>query len=155
RLRPTAAHRDDCDGTRRRARSARTVCGIAGCFQLPDGSFLARAMSDLLAHRGPDGHGFYDYETDGVTCSLAHRRLSIIDLTQGGSQPFTKDGLTLTYNGELYNYRELRAELSARGVQFRSASDTEVVLEAWRHYGSAALARFRGMFAFAVFDESA
>jgi asparagine synthase (glutamine-hydrolysing) len=114
---------------------------------------LARAMGDLLAHRGPDGFGVYDFDTPAVRCSLAHRRLSIIDLSDAGSQPFTKDGLALVYNGELYNYRELRAELVAAGVEFRSASDTEVVLEAWRRFGARALTRFRGMFAFALFDE--
>src|SRR5437660_1210224 len=97
------------------------MCGIAGCYQRADGSQLARAMAALLAHRGPDGHGCYDYESGGVTCSLAHRRLSIIDLSDAGSQPFSKDGLTLSYNGELYNYRELRAELVKLGVAFRSA----------------------------------
>jgi asparagine synthase (glutamine-hydrolysing) len=129
------------------------MCGIAGCYQHADGPALARAMADRLAHRGPDGHGFYDHETDAVRCSLAHRRLSIIDLSDAGSQPFEKDGLALTYNGELYNYKELRAELAALGVGFRSACDTEVVLEAWRVWGAGALERFRGMFAFALFDE--
>jgi asparagine synthase (glutamine-hydrolysing) len=129
------------------------MCGIAGCYQRSDGSLLARAMADRLAHRGPDGYGFYDYESDAAVCSLAHRRLSIIDLSDAGSQPFEKDGLTLTYNGELYNYRQLRAELVALGVTFRSACDTEVVLEAWRVWGPRALERFRGMFAFALFDE--
>jgi asparagine synthase (glutamine-hydrolysing) len=129
------------------------MCGIAGCYQRDDGPALARAMSELIAHRGPDADGAYDYETPGVRCTLAHRRLSIIDLSDAGRQPFSKDGLTLVYNGELYNYRELRAELVAAGVHFRSASDTEVVLEAWRRYGADALSRFRGMFAFAIFDE--
>ncbi len=110
-------------------------------------------MSDLLAHRGPDAAGCFDHVQPALRCSLAHRRLSIIDLSDAGRQPFTKDGLTITYNGELYNYRELRAELAARGVVFRSHSDTEVVLEAWRHLGPNALRRFRGMFAFALFDE--
>jgi len=129
------------------------MCGIAGCYQRDDGVAVARAMADRLAHRGPDGHGLFNYESPGVRCTLAHRRLSIIDLSDAGSQPFTKNGLTIVYNGELYNYRELRAELASAGVTFRSACDTEVVLEAWRRYGPAALARFRGMFAFAVFDE--
>jgi asparagine synthase (glutamine-hydrolysing) len=129
------------------------MCGIAGCYQREDGAQLARAMADALAHRGPDAHGAYDYDADGVRCTLTHRRLSIIDLSEAGTQPFTKDGLVLVYNGELYNYRELRAELAAHGVQFRTATDTEVVLEAWRYWGADALTRFRGMFAFALFDE--
>ena len=84
---------------------------------------------------------------------LGHRRLSIIDLSSAADQPLTKHGLTLVYNGELYNYRALRAELVSRGVRFVTKSDTEVVLEAWRAWGPEALRRFRGMFAFALFDE--
>src|SRR5262249_46149558 len=83
---------------------------------------------------------------------LAHRRLSIIDLSHG-QQPLVKSGLALSYNGELYNYRALRAELASRGVTFRTNSDTEVVLEAWREWGPRCLPKFRGMFAFAIFDE--
>src|SRR4051794_17336597 len=126
------------------------MCGIAGCYQREDGAVLARTMADLLAHRGPDAHGAYDYEAENIRCTLTHRRLSIIDLSEAGTQPLTKDGLSLVYNGELYNYRALRAELAAAGVRFRTATDTEVVLEAWRHFGAAALNRFRGMFAFAL-----
>ncbi len=129
------------------------MCGIAGCYQQPDGERLASMMSATLAHRGPDDDGLYCFTDARVEVHLAHRRLSIIDLSTAARQPFSKDGLTLCYNGEVYNYRELRAELARRGVQFRSSSDTEVVLEAWRHWGSSALERFRGMFAFALFDE--
>jgi asparagine synthase (glutamine-hydrolysing) len=129
------------------------MCGIAGCYQRRDGFALTRAMTSLLAHRGPDADGIYEYERPGVTAALGHRRLSIIDLTAAAAQPFSKGGLTLCYNGELYNYRELRKELAGCGVAFRSTSDTEVVLEAWRRWGPKCLARFRGMFAFAVFDE--
>lgn len=129
------------------------MCGIAGCYQQPDGERLASLMSRAIAHRGPDGDGLFCCDDGRVQVQLAHRRLSIIDLTEAASQPFTKDGLTLTYNGELYNYGDLRGELAGCGVRFRSASDTEVVLEAWRRWGPASLRRFRGMFAFAVFDE--
>jgi len=114
---------------------------------------MATAMSTRLAHRGPDADGLHAFADDRVQVHLAHRRLSIIDLSSAADQPFSKDGLTLTYNGELYNYRELRAELVGHGVAFRTSSDTEVVLEAWRRWGSGALERFRGMFAFAIFDE--
>jgi len=110
-------------------------------------------MTALLGHRGPDGEGIYDYEHDGLVASLGHRRLSIIDLSDAAAQPFSKNGLTLVYNGELYNYRELRRELAAHGVTFSSTGDTEVVLEAWRRWGAGCLTRFRGMFAFALFDE--
>lgn len=130
------------------------MCGIAGCYQQIDGEALTRTMIDRMAHRGPDGEGFFTYQRDQVSVQLAHRRLSIIDLSAGGQQPLTVGGLTLCYNGELYNYRTLRAELSGVGVRFSTNSDNEVVLESWRRWGPACLTRFRGMFAFAIFDES-
>ena len=129
------------------------MCGIAGCYQQAEGERLASVMRGALAHRGPDDEGLYRFTESGIQVHLAHRRLSIIDLSSAARQPFSKGGVTLSYNGELYNYRELRAELVRLGARFRSSSDTEVVLEAWRHWGPGALQRFRGMFAFAVFDE--
>jgi asparagine synthase (glutamine-hydrolysing) len=129
------------------------MCGIAGCYQQHDGLALAETMNNRIAHRGPDAEGVYRFEDGEVRAQLAHRRLSIIDLSSGSDQPFTKRGLTISYNGELYNYKELRAELIRAGVSFRTHSDTEVVLEAWRRWGPAALSRFRGMFAFAMLDE--
>jgi asparagine synthase (glutamine-hydrolysing) len=129
------------------------VCGIAGCYQQADGHKLVDIMSDRIAHRGPDASGTWDHEDDRVTVQLGHRRLSIIDLSTAADQPLAKHGLTLVYNGELYNYRALRAELATRGARFATSSDTEVVLEAWRAWGPDALPRFRGMFAFAIFDE--
>lgn len=130
------------------------VCGIVGCFQQADGNELIEPMSDSVRHRGPDDAGTFHYGRGSVQCQMAHRRLAVIDLSDGGHQPLTREGLTLVYNGELYNFRALRQELVADGVRFRSTSDTEVVLEAWRRWGPAALRRFRGMFAFAVFDET-
>src|SRR6201992_2022767 len=112
-------------------------------------------MTDRIAHRGPDAAGRGDHEDDRVAVQLGHRRLSIIDLSTAADQPLTKDGLTLVYNGELYNFQTLRAELTARGTRFATRSDTEVVLEAWRAWGPDALKRFRGMFAFALFDQRA
>ena len=129
------------------------MCGIAGSYQQADGHKLIDIMSDRIAHRGPDAAGTWSHEDDRVTVQFGHRRLSIIDLTAAADQPLSKHGLTLVYNGELYNYRALRAELSSRGVRFATRSDTEVVLEAWRAWGPDALRRFRGMFAFAVTDE--
>lgn len=128
------------------------MCGIAGAYQQVDGERAARAMSQVISHRGPDDDGLYSFSEDRVDVHLAHRRLSIIDLANG-HQPISKNGLTLTYNGELYNYRELKAFLVASGASFTTSSDTEVVLESWRHWGPDCLRRFRGMFAFAVFDE--
>ncbi len=127
------------------------MCGIAGTYQQVDGARAVRAMGRCLAHRGPDDDGLYSHTDDRVSVNLAHRRLSIIDLS-GGHQPLVKGPLALCYNGELYNYREIRAELRARGSTFTTSSDTEVVLEAWRQFGPDCLRRFRGMFAFALFD---
>jgi asparagine synthase (glutamine-hydrolysing) len=129
------------------------VCGIAGCYQQADGLKLVDIMTERIAHRGPDANGTWNHENDRVSIQLGHRRLSIIDLSAAAGQPLSKRGLTLVYNGELYNYKELRAELTSRGVSFVTASDTEVVLEAWRYWGPASLSRFRGMFAFALADE--
>jgi asparagine synthase (glutamine-hydrolysing) len=128
------------------------VCGIAGCYQQADGVKLADIMTERIAHRGPDANGVWNHEDDRVSVQLGHRRLSIIDLSAAGDQPLCKGGLTLVYNGELYNYKELRAELISRGVSFVTSSDTEVVLEAWRYWGPASLSMFRGMFAFALAD---
>jgi asparagine synthase (glutamine-hydrolysing) len=129
------------------------VCGIAGCYQQADGQKLVDIMSDRIAHRGPDASGTWSHDDDRVAVELGHRRLSIIDLSAAADQPLSKHGMTLIYNGELYNYRALRAELIARGARFATSSDTEVVLEAWRAWGPQALRRFRGMFAFALLDE--
>jgi asparagine synthase (glutamine-hydrolysing) len=128
------------------------VCGIAGAYQQVDGEPVVTRMSDCLSHRGPDEQGSYSFVNHALSVHLAHRRLSIIDLAQG-QQPFVKHHLALTYNGELYNYRELRSELAVSGSSFTTSSDTEVVLEAWRRWGPGCLRKFRGMFAFAIFDE--
>jgi asparagine synthase (glutamine-hydrolysing) len=129
------------------------MCGIAGSYQQADGQKLVDIMTERIAHRGPDAVGTWSHEDDRFAVHLGHRRLSIIDLSTAADQPLRKDGLVLSYNGELYNYRTLRAELTARGARFVTQSDTEVVLEAWRAWGAAALSRFRGMFAFALADE--
>ena len=83
------------------------MCGVAGAFLQPDGARLVRTMTDRICHRGPDAAGFTDLAPDAAV-QLGHRRLSIIDLSAAADQPFVKDGLHLIYNGELYNYRELR-----------------------------------------------
>ena len=128
------------------------MCGIAGTFQQPEGKIIASTMIERIAHRGPDACALQEIVRPHYSVTLAHARLSIIDLTTAANQPFAKESLTLAYNGELYNYRELRDELIAQGASFTTRSDTEVVLEAWQHWGTSALARFRGMFAFAVHD---
>lgn len=129
------------------------MCGLAGIFDTRDRRPIDRdlltAMADSLSHRGPDGAGFYVAEGVG----LAHRRLSIIDLA-GGHQPlFNEDhSVSLVYNGEIYNYKELASELRGYGHQFRTVSDTEVVVHAWEQWGPDCVKRFRGMFAFALWD---
>ena len=130
------------------------MCGIAGCYQQPDGQKLVDIMTERIVHRGPDSTGMWSHEDGRAAVQLGFRRLSIIDLSSAADQPLHKNGLTIIYNGELYNYRALRSQLVARGLSFHTESDTEVVLEAWRCWGPAALGRFRGMFAFAVFDEN-
>lgn len=107
-------------------------------------------MTDAIAHRGPDGEGHWIRENVGI----GHRRLAIIDLSTAGHQPMLSEGgrFVLTFNGMIYNHRELRAELEARGFQFRSASDTEVVLNALIEWGPKGLLRFNGMFALGFYD---
>jgi asparagine synthase (glutamine-hydrolysing) len=129
------------------------VCGVAGAYQQPDGKVLVTTMVERIVHRGPDAGAVVELVDPDTAVVLGHRRLSIIDLSSAADQPFAKGGLTLTYNGELYNYRELRHELETLGARFATASDTEVVLEAWRAWGPGALNRFRGMYAFAIHDE--
>ncbi|MBF0394380.1 MAG: amidotransferase 1, exosortase A system-associated [Alphaproteobacteria bacterium] len=131
------------------------MCGIAGLFDSrgprPVDQPLLDRMNRVQAHRGPDGEGCW--AAPGI--GLAHRRLSIIDLA-GGRQPMaSEDGrLVVTFNGEIYNFPELMRELQAAGHVFRTRSDTEVILHAWREWGEDSLRRFRGMFAFALWDEA-
>jgi len=119
------------------------VCRDGGRPDLP----LLQQMGDLLAHRGPDASGHFVHGSVG----LYHRRLSIIDLTTG-DQPMTFDGLTVAYNGEIYNYVELRQELRGRGHEFRTTSDTEVLLRAYAEYGPHFVTKLNGMFAFLLYD---
>jgi asparagine synthase (glutamine-hydrolysing) len=130
------------------------VCGITGVLNFsgePVSPSVLDRMTSSLAHRGPDGEGAFLEPGIG----LGHRRLSIIDLTTAGSQPMTTpDGrFVVTYNGEIYNFLELRGELEAKGHKFRSRSDTEVLLSAWAEWGLSALTKFNGMFAFAIWDK--
>jgi asparagine synthase (glutamine-hydrolysing) len=129
------------------------MCGVAGMLRFdggPASPVKLRQMADAIAHRGPDGEGFF---IDG-SLGLGHRRLAIIDLSPAGHQPMqSADGrFVLSYNGEIYNFQELRLELEARGHRFRSRTDSEVVLLALAEWGPAALARFNGMFALALWD---
>ncbi len=129
------------------------MCGIAGIFHLetakPVDPARLRAMLDPMQHRGPDGTGVWTAPGIG----LGHLRLSIIDI-DGSPQPMASDDgdVTLSYNGEIYNFRELRTELEERGHRFRTSGDTEVILAAWRQWGVDCLSRLNGMFAFALHD---
>lgn len=129
------------------------MCGITGIIHL-DGSPVSprvlQRMTDAIAHRGPDGEGQWIEGSVG----LGHRRLAIIDLSPAGHQPMISSDhrYVLSYNGEVYNFRELRSELEAAGYWFRSKTDSEVVLYALAHWGTDALLRFNGMFALALWD---
>ena len=131
------------------------MCGIVG-FVSQDA--FGRLKADLpiaassLSHRGPNDHGFFFDESYGV--GLAHRRLSIIDLSEAGRQPMPNDDATLqiVYNGEIYNFKEIRQTLENLGYRFQSATDTEVILKAYQHWGHQCLERFVGMFAIAIWD---
>ena len=131
------------------------MCGIAGIFDMReqrpvDEALLAR-MNQVQFHRGPDEGGVHVEPGIG----LAHRRLSIIDLSNGRQPLFNEDAtVAVVFNGEIYNYPALTDELRAAGHRFRTHSDTEVIVPAWEEWGEACVERFRGMFAFAVWDRN-
>ena len=132
------------------------MCGIAGIFDTdgaPADADVLRRMAEAIRHRGPDGDGFY---ADGGV-GLAHLALRIIDLSDAARQPMTNEDerLWLIFNGEIYNYRELRPDLEARGHRFRSRSDSETILHAYETWGPGCLSRFNGMWAFALWDRAA
>ena len=129
------------------------MCGIVGIINFdgePVSPVLLKQMTDVIAHRGPDGEGHWLHENIG----FGHRRLAILDLSSAGHQPMiSKDSrYVLTYNGEIYNFRELRCELEAIGYQFHSDTDSEVVLNAYAAWGARCVERFNGMFAFGIYD---
>ena len=126
------------------------MCGICGYTGINDDNLITR-MTDIISHRGPDDFGYFH---DGDVY-LGHRRLSIIDLS-GGKQPmYNHDGsMVIIFNGEIYNFKELKDWLEAKGHEFQTASDTEVLLRLYEVLGPAALDRLNGMFAFAVYDRN-
>ncbi len=132
------------------------MCRIAGLsnnlISLSETANLVQQMCDVLKHGGPDDQGIY--KSDTCSLVLGHRRLSLIDLSSGGHQPmaYNNSRYYITYNGELYNYLELKEELKKAGCCFYSSSDTEVILAAFSHFGVAAFDKFNGMFAFAIWD---
>src|SRR5215472_11988222 len=131
------------------------MCAINGIFVYrdsapPPSEADCLAVRDAMRERGPDGEGLLR-DTSG-RCVLGHRRLAIIDLSEAGIQPMSAAGLTITFNGEIYNYRVLRAELEACGARFKTATDTEVLLQLYLRDGPQMVHRLRGMFAFALWD---
>src|SRR5262249_49304309 len=130
-----------------------TMCGIAGIVQTDGGApsrAALRRMADALRHRGPDAEGFW---SDGPA-ALAHRRLSIIDLSEAGRQPLANEDGTvwITFNGEVYTFQQLRTELEGLGHRFRTRTDTEAIVHAYEQWGTDCVKRLRGMFAFAIWD---
>ena len=127
------------------------MCGIAGFTGFINNIELAENANKIQQHRGPDNQSIWNDEY----IALAHQRLSIIDLCEAANQPFVKDHLIVIFNGEIYNYKELREKLrSQKGVRFITSSDTEVVLEMFNHYAIDALNQLVGMFAFAIYDKN-
>jgi asparagine synthase (glutamine-hydrolysing) len=132
------------------------MCGIAGRLSTkPLAPQRLETVRVAMRRRGPDAEGKWTGEIAGRPAVLLHSRLAIVDLDRRSDQPFEFDGGVLLFNGEIYNWRELRAELERGGAAFRTQSDTEVVAAAWRAWGEAAFARFEGMWALAIHDSRA
>ncbi|MFH1147823.1 MAG: XrtA/PEP-CTERM system amidotransferase [Pseudomonadota bacterium] len=132
------------------------ICGIVDFSGKPVQEELVRRMNHILAHRGPDDDGFYFAPSNGPSVAFGHRRLSIIDLG-GGRQPLSNEDRTIwiVFNGEIYNFQELRTILESKGHTFRTNSDTESIVHAYEQWGTGCVERLRGMFAFAIWDEKA
>ena len=132
------------------------MCGIAGIVSGRSVNIKEHliSMTSSLSHRGPDGEGIYIHETDKGVVGLGHRRLSIIDLSSAANQPMHYDGLHVIFNGEIYNYNEIRDELISLGHHFLTHSDTEVILHGWKEWGEKSIWKWKGMFAMALFDEN-
>ena len=131
------------------------MCGISGIIDFTFGSnkTILKEITDELSHRGPDGSDYQFFERNSFQIGLGHRRLAIIDLSEGGKQPMKFNEFRITYNGEIYNYKELKEDLISKGHKFTSNSDTEVILHSYAEWGSKCLTRFIGMFAFAIYNE--
>ncbi|MEZ9566559.1 asparagine synthase (glutamine-hydrolyzing) [Vibrio artabrorum] len=131
------------------------MCGIAGLidFRCESNVGNLKDMTDTLYHRGPDDGGYFFKDFDKSQVGLGHRRLSILDLSNHGHQPMIFEHLTMVYNGEVYNFKEIRLDLESKGYHFESQSDTEVILKAYHCWGVSAIHRFNGMFSIAIFDK--
>ena len=130
------------------------MCGIAGFIDFRKNSSLEilQKCTDILVHRGPDGSGYEFREEDGFQIGLGHRRLSIIDLSTAAGQPMWYKHFCIIFNGEMYNYAEIREELISLGHSFQTHSDTEVILHAWEQWGAEMIGRFIGMYTFVIYD---
>ncbi len=126
-------------------------CGITGAHNIDAPRKTLDVMTDSLAHRGPDGKGTWQSKDNSTV--FGHRRLSIVGIDERGAQPMTREHLTVTFNGEIYNYPQLKAELEKEGYEFTSASDTEVILHAYNKWGPECVRKFNGIFAFGLYDE--
>src|SRR5215813_10655701 len=130
------------------------MCGIAGIISKTGGSFESQLapMIEAQLHRGPDACGVWSDER----CALGHRRLSIIDLSEAGRQPMSnaRGDILITFNGEIYNFQQLRSELEGLGHSFRTRTDTETIIYAYEQWGVDCLAKLRGMFAFGIWDRA-
>ena len=130
------------------------MCGIAGFINL-NGEIvnkkILKNMTKIISHRGPDGEGIYIDKNIG----LGHRRLSIIDISNKGHQPMSdySNEIVISYNGEIYNFKEIKKELETLGHKFSSRTDTEVIINSWKEWGEGCIYKFNGMFAFALYDK--
>ena len=143
------------------------MCGIFGALRLK-GKFNEenwhqfKNLTDMVEYRGPDGSGYYsaddqsgsEHIKDSFNLFYGHRRLSIIDLSSQGKQPMSKGDLVITFNGEIYNYLELRSELKGLGCTFETVTDTEVILKLYEKFGANGFAKMNGMWAFAIYDKT-
>lgn len=131
------------------------MCGIAGFidFRKQSSEDILARMSCAVPHRGPDGQGVYFHQHPDAEIGLGHRRLSIIDLSHEADQPMHYDGLHIVFNGEIYNYNEIRDRLISLGHQFITHSDTEVILHGWKEWGEKSIEHWRGMFSMALYNE--
>lgn len=132
------------------------MCGIAGFIDLnkKTENTVLQKMTDTLYHRGPDGSGYEHFVTEKAAVGLGHRRLSIIDLSEAGKQPMQYQDVWITYNGEVYNYGDIKSELKQLGHSFTGHSDTEVILHAYKQWGIDCIKKFVGMFSFVLYDQA-
>ena len=125
------------------------MCGLVAIYGYDNSGEIAINAGIQIKHRGPDASGFWTKDD----ISFSHQRLSIIDLDKRSNQPFQKNNKVIIFNGEIYNYKEIRKDLALKNVSFNTESDTEVILEAYNIYGKDCLNFFRGMFSFVIYDE--